>query len=173
MSDYQEIPENIDTLYLVKQDLFNGEYILTNHTNNFGKLIYDGLARRTGSAYSAYNSWTFELNEEPFGKREILITDSNSNLTGKAIKGYSEDYPQLIMSDGFKARFTDVSLFSHDYEWTSDKAGAIIHLKSPAFSLTDTINIVDKNIPSELIVLLCFLSEHVLILRRRSRNSTY
>jgi len=174
--EYQEIDPATNTLYLVKQSLFDGEYLLTDHTHNFGKLVYDGLGRETGLAYSAGKSWKFDYDFEPFGKREILIYDDNNNLIGNATMHYGRlsDPPVLTMNDGFTATFLDVAVFSHEYEWISNKLGSLIHIKSPAFSLTDTITIVRSDIPEDMIPLLCFLAEHILILQSRgSRSNIY
>lgn len=174
--EFLEISPATDTLYLVKQSLFDGEYLLTDHTHNFGKLVYDGLGRETGLAYSAGKSWKFDYDFEPFGKREILIYDDNGNLLGHATKHYGRlsDPPTLIMVNGFKATFSDVSLFSHEYEWISPELGSLMHVKSPAFSLTDTITIIRNDIPEDMVPLLCFLAEHILILQSRgSRSNIY
>ncbi len=174
--EYQEIDPATDTLYLIKQSLFDGEYLFTDHTNNFGKLIYDGLGRETGLAYAAGKSWKFDYDFEPFGKREILIYDDNNNLIGNATIHYGRlsDPPTLIMANGFKATFSDVAVFSHEYEWISPKLGSVMRIKSPAFSLTDTITIIRKDLQENMTLLLCFLAEHILILQNRgSRSNIY
>ena len=174
--EYQEIDPAIDTLYLIKQSLFDGEYLLTDHTNNFGKLIYDGLEREACTAYAAGKSWKFDYDFEPFGKREVLIYDDNNNLLGSVTKsyGYLSGSPVLILNNGFKATFSDVALFSHEYEWISAELGSLIQIKSPAFSLTDTITMIRKDMPADTLLLLCFLAEHIMILERRSaRNNSF
>jgi hypothetical protein len=167
--EYQEITPSTHTLYLIKQSMFDGEYLLTDHTDNFGKLVYDGLGRETGLAYSAGKSWKFDYDFEPFGKREILIYDHNNNLIGNATIHYGRlaDPPVLTMNDGFTATFSDVAVFSHEYGWISPKLGSLIHIKSPTFSLTDIITIIRKDLPENMTPLLCFLAEHILILQNR------
>lgn len=169
--EYQEI-KDIKTLYLIRQDWFNGEYFLTNNISNYGKLIYEGFARRTGVVFIAGNGWTFE-SEEPlfYGKTEVSIKDNNNNLVGKAVTEHLDTYPYLIMKNGFKAKFVSISMFSNQYEWFSEKWGTIIRIKSPFFSLTDTITLFENNIPDDLIPMLCFLSEHILISMRRRRST--
>jgi len=171
--EYQEIDPAIDTLYLIKQSIFDPEYLLTDHTDNFGKLIYDSLELEIGNAYTAGKSWKFDYDFEPFGKREVLIYDNSNNLLGNVTKGYGylSDPPVLTMTDGLKATFSDIAVFSHEYEWVSAESGSLIQIKSPAFSLTDTITIVRKDMSADTIALLCFLAEHILILQRR--NSRY
>ncbi len=168
--EFQEIGSAIDTLYLIKQSLFDPEYLLTDHTHNFGKLIYDSLELEIGMACTAGKSWKFDYDFEPFGKREVLIYDDSHNLLGHVIREYSNlsAPPVLTMADGLKATFVDVAAFSNDHEWISSETGRLIHIKSPAFSLTDTITIIRKDIPADTIALLCFLAEHMLILKKRN-----
>ena len=174
--EFKEIGQTIDTLYLIKESLFDPEYLLTDHTDNFGKLIYDSLELEIGDARTASKSWKFDYDFEPFGKREVLIYDDSHNLLGNVIRDYGHlsNPPVLTMTDGLKATFSDVAMFSNEYEWISAKEGRLIHIKSPAFSLTDTITILRKDIPVDTIALLSFLAEHMLILlRRNSRTHSF
>jgi hypothetical protein len=89
--EYQELKAP-EILYMVRQDIINGEYILTDHIHNYGKLVYDGLGREEGNAYIAGNSWKFGYDFELFGKTEILIYDSQGNLTSKVVKNRYQEY---------------------------------------------------------------------------------
>jgi hypothetical protein len=172
--EFQEIKEH-QTLYLIRQDLFNGEYILTDHNQVFGTLMYDGLARETAVICTAHNNWKLDYDFEPLGKKYILIFDDNEQLVGKITSesGYLQDSPYLLMNDGFQAVFLNENIFSNKYEWTTDKLGCIINIKNSIFSLTNPISIVEKNIDRQKIALLCFLAQHLLILKDRRRKSSY
>ncbi|MGN8069134.1 hypothetical protein [Mucilaginibacter sp. 22184] len=174
--EFQKIGQTTGTLYLIKESLFDPEYLLTDHTANFGKLIYDSLELEMGTAYIAGKSWKFDYDFEPIGKREVLIYDESNNLLGNVIRGYGylSNPPVLIMTNGLKATFSDVAAFSSECEWISAELGRLIHIKSPVFSLTDTITIIRKDMPADTIALLCFLAEHMLILlRRNSRTHSF
>lgn len=166
--ELQEI-KDIKTLYLVKQDWLNGEYVLTDGNDNYGTLMYDGFSRQSGMAAIAGTTWTFETDKPLFwGNQTIFIKDSNNVQIG--ITKNIETTPCLVMNNGFTATFFNVSLFGNEYEWRLNKSGTIIRFKSPFFSLTDTITIF-KDIPDGTLLLLCFLAEHILILRKRRRTS--
>jgi hypothetical protein len=169
--EFHEIKDH-QSLYLIRQDLFNGEYILTDHNQVFGTLMYDGLARETSVISTAHNNWKLDYDFEPFGKNYVLIFDDNAQLLGKITwtPGHLQDSPYLLMNDGFKAVFLNENTFSSKYEWTTDKLGCIISIKNSIFSLTNPISIVEKNIDRQTITLLCFLAQHLLILKDRRRR---
>ncbi len=165
--EYHEIQDQ-QTLYLVRQDLFNGEYILTDHDNNFGELIYDGLARRTGDIKSFYGNWRLDYDFELFGKTEVLIYDATDIMLGKITIG--GDYPLLMMADGFTAVFSKMDLLSNKYEWKSKKTGCFIYIENAIFSMTNTIKVINPNIDKGKTTLLTFLAQHLLLILERERR---
>jgi hypothetical protein len=168
--EYQELKQT-KALFMVRQDIINGEYILTDHILNYGKLVYDGLGREEGNVYAAGIGWKFGYDFEPFGKAEILIYNNPDTLIGKATSNRHWESVKLIMNDGFIAKFEDPSIFLHEYEWTCKEHGTLLRFKVHPFSLTDDIHILNNTISIQLITLLCFLSSHILILKKRhSRN---
>jgi hypothetical protein len=164
--EYQELKDP-KILYMVRQDIINGEYILTDHIQNYGKLIYDGLGREEGNVYTASNNWKFGYDFELFSKIEILLYDKDESLIGKAVKNHYQESAKLMMNNGFSASFDYLSIFSHEYEWTCKEHGPLLRFKFHPFSLTDDITVLNNDIPAELTILLCFLSAHIIILIKR------
>jgi hypothetical protein len=78
-----------------------------------------------------------------------------------------------MMNDGFNATFNNLSIFSHEHEWTCKEHGPLLRFKFHPFSLTDDITILNNDIPVELIALLCFLSIHIVILGKRQNRGFY
>lgn len=168
--EYQEFKQ-AQSLFMVRQDVINGEYILTDHHLNYGKLIYDGLGREEANAYATGINWKFTYDFEPFGKSEILIYNSLDAVIGKVVLSRHGNAPKLIMNDGFTAKFDDTSLLSN--EWTCKQHGALLNFKVHPFSLTDDIFILNDAIPIQLTILLCFLAAHIIILKRRHSRNHY
>jgi hypothetical protein len=172
--EFQKI-ENLKTLYLIRQDLFNGEYVLTDHHKNFGKLTYDGLARETAEIGSYYGNWKLDYDFVPFGNAKILIYDDTDLMLGEIIVSYNylHQLPSLAMTDGFTAIFSKGDLLSDTYKWKSNKSGSLIYIKNAIFSMTNTITVIDNNIDEEKITLLSFLAQHLLIFKGRRKQSSY
>ena len=174
MMEYQELKQ-AKSLFMVKQDIFNGEYILTDHTFNYGKLVYDGLGREQGIAYTSDSNWKFGYDFEPFGKSEILVYDSFDHLIGKIVLNRNSGSAKLIMQEGFTAKFENSFIFSNEYQWTCEEYGPLLRFKIHSFSLTDDIDILNDSISSQLTILLCFLATHIIIRKKRhsSTNSQF
>lgn len=172
--EFQKIKDR-KTLYLIRQDLFNGEYVLTDHQNNFGTLTYDGLARETAEIVSYYGDWRLGYDFEPFGNAQIIIYDNTDLFLGEIIVGYNylHQPPSLAMTDGFTAIFSKADLSSNTYQWKSNISGSLIHIKNALFSMTNTITVIDDDITEEKITLLSFLAQHLLILKGRRKQSSY
>jgi hypothetical protein len=173
--EFQKI-KDLKTLYLIRQDLFNGEYVLTDHQNNFGKLTYDGLARETADIASYYGNWKLDYDFELFGNSQIMIYDDTNLMLREIIVGYNYPHqpPSLAMTDGFTATFSKSDLWSDTYQWKSNISGSLIHIKNAIFSMTNTITVIDNNIINEeKITLLSFLAQHLLILKSRRKQGSY
>lgn len=171
---FQKI-KGLQTLYLVRQDLFNGEYVLTDHHNNFGKLVYEGLARETAEITSCYGEWCLGYDFEPFGNTKIIIYDNANVVQGTITVAYNylEALALLAMNDEFTATFSKDSLISNTYEWKASGPGSLIHIKNAMFSLTNTITVTNISISEERIILLGFLAQHLLILKSRNKWNSY
>jgi hypothetical protein len=162
-------------LYMVKQDMFNGEYVLTDNTKAFGQLIYDGFGRENALIYSWYNNWKLGYDFELLGNTYVLIFDNQDNLLGKVTlaHGYLGGPPYLVMSDGFEATFARKHLFSNTYEWKANQSSSIIEIENTFLSLTNTVTIPEKELSNEKLTLLCFLAQHLLNLKDKTKNTYY
>ena len=158
-------------LLLLRKGWFWPEFELTDRTDSFGKLLYDGFSRRNATAITANMTWTFQ--RERLFSRTILIMDEAGMSIGKATRELFERRTLLTLQTGFQAEFYRPSIWSREYVWESQGYGQIMHINSYPFSLKDTIYIDQSMTPPALIPLLIFFGAHLTILKRRRRAAHY
>jgi hypothetical protein len=140
------------------------DYELTDRTNSFGRLSYNGFSRRKAVAITANAKWKFQ--RESLFSQSVLITDENGIPIGKATRNLLERRTILTMQTGFRAEFYRPSIWSREFVWESSEYGKIMHINSYPFSLKDTIFIDQSTVSRAFIPLLIFLGVHLTILRR-------
>ncbi|HVW96210.1 MAG TPA: hypothetical protein VHA56_09605 [Mucilaginibacter sp.] len=142
-------------------------YTLTNGAENFGRMCYKGISRRTAIVKTATDEWHFYT--PVLFSRNIIITDANGVEVGRASRIWFSRRISLSLQTGFHAEFNIPSIFSRKYVWTADGCGRIMEINSTFFGWEDSVTVNNNLAPQTVIPLLIFLGKYLSILRRRRR----
>jgi len=156
-------------LNIVRDGLFTPSFTLTDGVNHFGELSYAGNWRRVGLVETNQKSWTIA-----FGKlfsRDLLI---NETLTGETIAVVKTSLwrgrVSVEFTDGQRFFFIREGIFSGKQCWYSEQYGNVVSIKSRPFGYKRPFTVNFEQGPyhySNYLLLLTFLSVHLILIRRR------
>jgi hypothetical protein len=155
-------------LRLIRHGIFWPVYELTDGEFYYGKISYTGKFLVSFLLETAKDHWN--LKRSGILNRTLHIYNShNENIGSLTPRGWTSDV-NLLMNNGFEAKFAKKSFFSMEFVWTNSNFGDLISIKESwwsykiPYTITLDTNLL-KNVPT--IPLLVLLGTNFMILHRR------
>lgn len=169
---YQSIdPRKTNELFIQRNGWFNAIFELTDRACNYGSLSYKWLSRRTG--YISTSAGSFSIGFDGFFTRNLVIMNEQGEKIGTASREIFSFETTLTMNDGFQAKFYLQSIWSREYVWESSLYGPIMRIKSPLLSFTSNVYLQQSTARADILPLLVFLGQHLIILRKRRKATAH